>query len=148
MFNRRFFFGLAAALPGAGLLVKTATKANAANEKAKVVYHVSDGDKVGFVLGNIKNHINGVGGPENIEIVLVAHGPAVKMLNTISGDQSIIQNMTGLMGQKVQLHICANTLKALKTELSDLPEGAKLAEKGGVVRIADLQQQGYLYIRP
>ncbi|MGD9667801.1 MAG: DsrE family protein [Hyphomicrobiaceae bacterium] len=148
MFNRRFFFGLAAALPGAGLVIKTAGSAQAATDKAKVVYHLSDAEKVKFVLGNIKNHIDGVGGPDNVEIVLVAHGPAVKSLHTLSGDQTLVGNLSKLMGEKVQFHVCANTLKAFNYELSELPAGAILADKGGVVRIADLQQKGYLYIRP
>jgi len=41
-------------------------------------YHLCDFDKVGFVLGNIKNHFDGVGGPEHVTIALVVHGPALK----------------------------------------------------------------------
>jgi hypothetical protein len=39
-------------------------------EKLKVVYHLSDADKVSFVLGNIQNHLDGVGGPEHVTIAL------------------------------------------------------------------------------
>ena len=43
-----------------------------------MVYHLTDLDKVGFALGNIKNHYEGVGGPANVTIVLVVYGPALK----------------------------------------------------------------------
>lgn len=50
----------------------------AASEPLKVVYHVTEAEKVPFVFDNIKNHIKGVGGPENVEIILVPHGPGLK----------------------------------------------------------------------
>jgi hypothetical protein len=43
-------------------------------EKLKVVYHLSDLDKVSFVLGNIQNHFDGVDGPDHVTIALVIHG--------------------------------------------------------------------------
>jgi hypothetical protein len=54
----------AAAAVGA---IFAASRANAATEtpatgKLKVVYHLNDLDKVSFVLGNIQNHFEGVGG--------------------------------------------------------------------------------------
>jgi len=50
-------FGAAFAAPRAS----AATEAPAAN-RLKVVYHLSDLDKVAFVVGNIQNHLDGVGG--------------------------------------------------------------------------------------
>ena len=52
-----------------------ASRANAASEaappaKLKVVYHLNDLDKVSFVLGNIQNHLDGVGGPDHVTIAL------------------------------------------------------------------------------
>ena len=56
------------------------TAAYAGEKKLKVVYHVSEIDRVGFALNNMRNHIKGVGGPENVELVIVAHGPALEGL--------------------------------------------------------------------
>ena len=39
-------------------------------------------------------------------------------------------------------------MKSQKVELKDLLPGFVNADKGGVVRIAELQSQGYLYLRP
>ena len=57
-----------------GLRAVQAASTDTASERQKVAYHLSDIDKVNFVLGNIKNHYDGTGG--NIDIVLVVHGPA------------------------------------------------------------------------
>jgi len=59
--------------------VFAASRANAATEpaplaKLKVVYHLNDLDKVSFVLGNIQNHLDGVGGPDH---ELVSNSPSV-----------------------------------------------------------------------
>ena len=46
--------------------------------RLKVVYHLNDLDKVSFVVGNIQNHLDGVGGPDNVTIALVVHGQALR----------------------------------------------------------------------
>jgi intracellular sulfur oxidation DsrE/DsrF family protein len=43
---------------------------------------------------------------------------------------------------------CGNTMKSQNITLADLLPGFASADKGGVVRIAELQSQGYLYLRP
>ena len=150
MFNRRSLFALAAALPGAGLVFKVASSAKAASPAAKqrVAYHVSEVEKVEFVLSNIKNHIAGVGGPDNVEVVLVAHGPALKALHARDGRPQAIEALNGLLKQGVLFNACGNTLKAFKYELTDLPAGTIRVDQGGVVRLTELQQQGFAYLRP
>ena len=66
-----------AVLAGTGTLLGLRAVRAATMEPArlKVAYHLSDLDKVNFVLGNIKNHYEGTGG--NVDIVLVVHGPAL-----------------------------------------------------------------------
>jgi intracellular sulfur oxidation DsrE/DsrF family protein len=39
-------------------------------------------------------------------------------------------------------------MKAQSLTLKDLLPGFTVAERGGVVRIAELQSQGYAYLRP
>lgn len=119
-----------------------------ASEKQKVAYHVSDAEKVSFALGNIRNHIKGMGGPQNVEIILVVHGPAANMFQEISATAEVRSAVDGLRKDGVEFDMCANILKAKNLELKDLAPGFVKAENGGVVRIAQLQQQGYIYIRP
>ena len=148
MFNRRIFVKLAAILPGAAIVSQVASPAVAAADKQKVAYHVSDRGKVAFCLNNIRNHIKGAGGVEKVEIVLVAHGPALKEFHAIDGNPSVMDRAIALMGKGVEFNACGNTMRVLKYETSDLLDGMARVDQGGVVRLAELQQQGYLYLRP
>ena len=60
-----FRAGLAGA---AGLFGLRQASAATGEDRLKVAYHLSDADRVNFVLGNIKNHYEGTGG--NVEIVI------------------------------------------------------------------------------
>jgi uncharacterized protein len=148
--ERRNFFksvlaltGLAAAAAGAG----TAQAAIAKN-KQKVVYHLSDAEKVPFVLSNIQNHIAGVGGPEYVEIVLVVHGPALKAFHAALAEPAVAKTIGNLKDEGVSLDACANTMKAQKVDEKGLLPGFVKVDQGGVVRIAQLQGDGYVYLRP
>jgi intracellular sulfur oxidation DsrE/DsrF family protein len=129
-----------------------AARANASFEKPqealKVVYHLSDLDKVSFVLGNIQNHLDGVGGPNHVTIALVVHGPALRSFQAAQANPDLKQHVSRLTQAGVGLAACGNTMKSLKITLDDLLPGFVAADKGGVVRIAELQSQGYLYLRP
>ena len=119
-----------------------------AADKLNIVYHLADEDKVGFALINVRNHINGVGGPENVHIVLVMHGPAVKAFVDIDAVDKVRNTVKALQADGVEFDVCANTLAAINVSFDEMLPGMVLAPNGGVVRIAELESQGYLYIRP
>lgn len=48
----------------------------------------------------------------------------------------------------IELAVCANTMKSQNISLNGPPPGFVSAERRGVVRLAELQSQGYLYLRP
>lgn len=148
MHRRNMLWGAVSAL-GAAL---TLSRARAATEttpgNAKVVYHLSDLDKVGFVIGNIQNHLDGVGGPDNVTIALVVHGPALRAFHAGGAHPDLRQHMSKLSKSGIGFAACSNTMKSQKVTLDDLLPGFVSADKGGVVRIAELQSQGYLYLRP
>lgn len=139
--------GTAFAASRAQAATETATEAPPAG-KLKVVYHLSDAEKVNFVLGNIQNHIDGVGGPEHVTIALVIHGPALKAFHWEKANPDISKRVGDFAKDGVELAACGNTMKAQNVTLQDLLPGFVSAEKGGVVRLAELQSQGYLYLRP
>jgi intracellular sulfur oxidation DsrE/DsrF family protein len=148
--NRRNILWSAVSAFGAAF---AASRAKAATEqpaagKLKVVYHLSDAEKVNFVLGNIQNHIDGVGGPEHVTIALVIHGPALKSFQLEKANPDITKRVGDFHKDGVELAACGNTMKAQNVTLTDLLPGFVSAEKGGVVRLAELQSQGYLYLRP
>jgi uncharacterized protein len=149
MYRRNILWGALSAL-GAAF---TATRATAATEavppgKLKVAYHLSDQDRVHFVLGNIQNHVDGVGGPDNVTIALVVHGPALRAFHAESANWDIAHRIGQFSKVGIELDACGNTMVAQNVTLKDLLPGFVSAEKGGVVRLAELQSQGYLYIRP
>jgi uncharacterized protein len=125
------------------------TRAEAATpDVAKVAYHLSDLDKVDFVLGNIRNHYNGMGGPENVTIALVVHGPALKAFHLADATPDMTQRTDDMRKNGLQLNACINTMRGQNVTLRDLLPGFIVADKGGVVRLAELQSQGYVYLRP
>jgi len=139
-------FALAA---GGGLFALSGKRAQAAlPDKQKVVYHLSDADKVAFVLGNIRNHYDGVGGPEHVTIALVVHGPALKAFQTAQSNPDLARRVGEFHKDGLEMNACGNTMKATKITLADLLPGFIAAEQGGVVRLAELQGQGYVYLRP
>jgi intracellular sulfur oxidation DsrE/DsrF family protein len=119
-----------------------------AAEKMQVVYHVADADKVNFALNNMRNHIKGVGGPENVELVLVVHGPGLKRFHDIQATDKLRKMVSSLQDEGVEFDACGNTMRAQGVQTDELIPGMIRVDQGGVVRIAELQQQGYLYIRP
>jgi intracellular sulfur oxidation DsrE/DsrF family protein len=143
---------LTAAFAATGAMFAAATKAARANpatpDKSKVVYHLSDFDKVSFVLGNIKNHFEGVGGPEHVAIALVVHGPALKAFHATSASADVARRTEQFSKSGLQLNACGNTMRGQNITLKDLLPGFIVADRGGVVRIAELQAQGYVYLRP
>lgn len=146
--NRRGLFSRLMAASAAGAVAFRASGAMAADGVMRVAYHLSDADKVGFVLGNIDNHIVGAGGPGKVEIILVVHGPALTAFHTSKANPDIASRVAKMSTAGVELDACGNTMKGQKVELSDLLPGFVRVDQGGVTRLAELQAQGYAYLRP
>ena len=150
MYRRNILWGALSALG----MAFTASRASAASEadpppgKLKVVYHLSDIDKVHFVLANIQNHIDGVGGPGNVTIALVVHGPALRAFHAESANWDIAHRVGQFSKAGLELAACGNTMKSQNVTLKDLLPGFGIADRGGVVRIAELQALGYAYLKP
>jgi intracellular sulfur oxidation DsrE/DsrF family protein len=147
MQRRSLLAGTAAALGGLFAVKTAAQAAPSMPDKSKVVYHLCDLDKVNFVLGNIQNHFDGVGGPGKVSIALVVHGPALKSFHAASANPDVKGKLAGF-SKSLELAACGNTLKAQGVTVKDLLPGFVAVEQGGVVRIAELQSQGYVYLKP
>ncbi len=147
MDRRNIFRSSLAALAG---VFAARASAQTATDKGvpKVVYHLADVEKVQFVLTNIKNHFEGMGGPDKVHIALVVHGPALRSFYGNVTDTELKTRVAGFSKIGVQLNACANTMRGQNITLADLLPGFISAEKGGVVRLAELQGQGYAYLRP
>ena len=149
MHRRNILWGAISAF-GAALFASRASAATepAASAKLKVVYHLNDLDKVSFVLGNIQNHLDGVGGPDHVTLALVVHGQALRAFHLAAANPDLSKRVGQFSNAGLELAACGNTMTSQNVTLKDLLPGFVAAERGGVVRIAELQSQGYVYLRP
>ncbi len=99
-------------------------------------------------LNNIRNHIKGVQNPDDLDIVLVVHGPAGKSFHTDKANDKVKTAVDELGLQGVSFNMCGNTMRAQKVEIDNIIDGFVRRDEGGVVRLAELQSKGYVYIRP
>ena len=133
--QRRHLFG--AALAAAGALVsgsgRTARAASDDRKRLRVAYHLCDLDKVSFVLGNIQNHFDGAGGPDQVSITLVVHGPALKAFHNATASADTARRMQTFARAGLKPYACGNTMQAQKVALGDLVPGFTIADRGGVV---------------
>ena len=104
--------------------VFAATRANAATgapatAKLKVVYHLNDLDKVSFVIGNIQNHLDGVGGPDHVTIALVIHGQALRAFHSSSANPDLSRRVGQFSKAGIELAACGNTMKSQNVGLGN-----------------------------
>lgn len=119
--------------------------------KQKVVYHINYNDEAQLkaALGNVKNHISAIG-QDKIDVKVVMHGNGVDLLKIANTDLNMQQKVIGLKQDGVAFEVCNNTLVGkkinYKNDLFDVSE--KDIVPSGVAEVANLQQQGYVYIKP
>ena len=77
------------------------------------------------------------------ELAVALGGKRAEMCPT-----DVAQRVRGFAKGGLELAACGNTMRAQNVTLKDLLPGFITAERGGVVRIAELQAQGYAYLRP
>ena len=149
--NIRRFVGLTGSLMLLCTLLVTGT-AMAQDEKPfaanKFVLQISDMDPakqtlVLNVAGNIMKHY----GQDQADVEIVAFGPGLRLLFEGNANSGRIE---GLKTTGVRFAACQNTINNMSAKLGHavaLNENATPVV-GGVVRIKDLTDQGYLLIKP
>lgn len=143
--------GVIAGFLALGVSVGEASHLQENPKKHKIVYHLNEPgvEKAKAVLGNIRNHIKGVGGWGNIEALeLVVHGAALKTFLRKDMDPQVRRSLETLQTEGMAFGACGNTIKGFQITLADVAEGAKELPQGGVVRVMELQERGYAYVRP
>lgn len=148
--NRRSMFGtsLLAAVGAFSTIVPSRAKAASDPNAPKAVYHLSDIDKPMFVLGNLRNHLIGMGGPGSVRLALVVHGPPLMAFRRKANNDALKQAVGALDADGVAFFACSNTMRGMDLTLEQLLPGFAAAPKGGVVKIAELQGDGWAYLRP
>ena len=96
---------------------------------------------------NVKAHYEALG--QTVEIEIVAYGPGLKMYTADSPVKDRISAMS-LENEHLAFSACGNTLSAMEKKTGGkvaLLSEAKVVPSG-VVRLMELQGQGYAYVRP
>jgi len=109
------------------------------------ILHISSGDEFSqkLVLNNAQNLANYYG-PDKVDIEIVAYGPGLRALFKENVNSKRIQRMAA---EGITFSACANTMKGMGRDTHSLNKVAKVVP-GGVVRIMELQEAGWSYIRP
>lgn len=102
----------------------------------KVLLHVSNLDQIKRMENNVNNLLKE---NSNIKISVVANDQAVKMF--VLGKDN-----TATINSSAKYYVCNNSIRSLKLDDMKLISGAEVTSSG-VFKIANLQNEGYLYIK-
>ncbi len=119
-------------------------------EDQKVVYHMNynDESRIAETMTNISNHLQALG-EGHIDIKVVVHGKAIEYFMDAVHDQAKQITLDSLRLRDVQFIICGNTLDGYKITAKDLYDVEESdVVQAGLPTIVDLQQKGYIYVRP
>lgn len=146
--NRRLF-----TLALAVALAAPLAPASAQAKTHKIAIHVSDGDpqRINIALNNVENiqkHYAAKG--EKVLIEVVTHGPGLAMLRA---DTSPVKDRVAAMSLEfgeLRFSACENTRTGMsKREGKEVPLVKEATSvPSGVVRLIELQEQGWSYLRP
>jgi uncharacterized protein len=132
-----------------------ASTALAEGKPHRLAVHVDQNDPqvMNMALNNVTNIIEYYRGRnEEVDVDIVAYGPGLHMLRA---DTSPVQDRIKHLKEmafpgKIQFSACNNTKQGMeKTEghaISIVPEASIVPS--GVVRLMELQEQGWSYVRP
>lgn len=114
----------------------------------RIVLQISDNDpfKQTLVL-NVANNLIKHYGADKVDVEIVAFGPGLRLLFKDNANKGRIG---GLVENGVAFAACGNTLKNMTKQLGEEPalnSSAKVVS-AGVVRIIELENQGYKLIKP
>jgi len=152
MISRRSAFAAATLVAGAATLATRATGA-AETKPHRVALHVDDNDaaRMNLALNNATNVIEYYAQRgQTVEIEIVTYGPGLHMLRA---DTSPIKDLLrAFMAKQKQVAFaaCQNTMNGMqRAEGKEIPivEGAKVVP-AGVIRLIELQEEGWAYVKP
>jgi|JFJP01.1.fsa_nt_gi hypothetical protein len=118
-------------------------------KKHRVVIQVNSDDPAlhQMALGNALN-MQKAWGMDDVDIEIVAFN---KGLSLMAGESPESKRIPNLVMQNISFSMCKNTLDRVAAQnngvVPKLEEGVKVVP-AGVVRIVELQEQGYAYLRP
>jgi len=117
--------------------------------EAHIVLQVADGDAEtqARALSVANNLIKHYGGPDFVDIEIVAYGPGLSLLYP---DNPNRDRISSLVSNAVRFAGCLNTVETIERTTGKKPEliPATIPVQTGVARLVELAEQGYVIIRP
>jgi intracellular sulfur oxidation DsrE/DsrF family protein len=117
------------------------------NPTHKVVIQVNSGDsQTQHIALNNAINLQKAYGIDDVTVEVVAYGPGLSLYTNSSASERV----PSLAMQNITFSLCSNTLEKMTQKLGETPElveGVGMVPFG-VVRIVELQEQGYAYVRP
>ncbi len=133
--------------------VSASPAASARNHKVSIQVDQNDPDVMNLVLNNASNvieHYRAKG--EDVQVEIVAYGPGLHMLRA---DSSPVKDRIGqLVGasfpSSIKFSACNNTKEGMERReghaITIIPQASLVPS--GVVRLMELQEDGWSYVRP
>ena len=117
--------------------------------EARIVLQIADGDAESQtrVLSVANNLIKHYGGPDFVDIEIVAYGPGISLLYPDYPDG---ERISSLLANGVRFVACGNTLDTIERQTGKRPDvlPAAIRVQTGVARIVERAQQGFVVVRP
>lgn len=140
----------------AGLCLETESLADEANDRdnkpfaeANIVLQLGDGDAEtqARVISVANNLIKHYGGPDFVNMEIVAYGPGLSLLFP---DNPNAERVSSLLASDIKFVACMNTVETITRKTGKKPEliPAAVPVKTGVAHLVERAGQGYVVIRP
>ncbi len=113
----------------------------------RVVMHLNSGEEKvqKGMLNNVRNLYDAIG-VERLDVELVAHGAGLSLF--ITRDSKLVEELEKLKAlYRVSYTACSNTMKAQGLTRADLIDQVDRTMPA-MVRLMELQEQGWAYIKP
>lgn len=141
-----------AALGSLMVLYVTAASAEESEKpfaEAHIVLQLADGDaeSQARVLSVANNLIKHYGGPDFVDIEIVAYGPGLSLL--FPGNDNA-ERISSLLANGVRFVGCLNTVETIERQTGKRPEliPETIPVQTGVAQLVERARQGYVVIRP
>lgn len=127
--------------------------AMAGEQLHRIAIHVDENDpkRINIVLNNAQNakkYYDSIG--EAVQIEIVAHGPGLHMLRADTSTVKERISAMSLENENLTFSACGNTMAGMTKKEGkeiELISEARVVPSG-VIRLVELQEEGFAYVRP
>ncbi len=109
----------------------------------KLVFHINENDRWPFTLRSVRNFVRADAANK---AVVVANGGAVRSFSQLEADPNRMARIRGLEAEGVDFVVCEIALGERQVKVELIPDYVRVVD-AGIVEIAQLQAEGYGYVK-